>query len=229
MAAENETAAPWKLPYPSSTGEVKLGAQDFAELAERATAIFKERYLTLAEHGASFTAKSGELVKATAAITATLPAAAVNAIVGVLANGHEVTVGAGAAVIYGDFVTGSTPIKLVGYQHVILVSDGTNWFIVAGEPRNEATYGGSISHASEEEVEPSASRGAQVTLTFRIGSNGFSGWKLTVGGAVAAERSGRGAEGVEEEVFSFFCPAGQKWKVKLGADVESLHSRTLLR
>jgi hypothetical protein len=150
MAAENETAAPWKMPYPSSTGEVKKGATDIQELAERVTSVLKERLTTISEHGTSFTAASGELIKCTAAITVTLPSVAANATVGILANAHEIKVGSGSAKIYGDFVEGVTSITLVGYQHVVLVSDGTNWFILAGEPKREQVYSAqSISLGSE--------------------------------------------------------------------------------
>ena len=163
---EHQTAAPWLLPYPDPTGKAKLGATDFKELAERLTTLFKERFLTVTEHGASFAAASGELVKCTGAITVTLPAAAANAIVGVLANNHEVNIGAGASLIYGDFITGSTPITLLGYQHVVLQSDGTNWFIVAGEPKREQTYTEKTYSKVEAEagVSPSATRPSVVNL-----------------------------------------------------------------
>jgi len=122
------------MPYPSSTGEAKKGAADIQELAERVTAYLKERLTLVSEHGSSFTAASGELIKCTAAITITLPAASVNAVVEVLSNGHEVKVGGGAGLIYGDFIEGITPITFVGYQHARFVSDGTNWFMTAGTP-----------------------------------------------------------------------------------------------
>lgn len=202
MAAEKETAAPWLMPYPTSNGEVKLGATNMQEISERATKLFKERLLTLAEHGGSFTAASGELVKATGGITVTLPAAAANATVGVLANNHEVKIGAGAALIYGDFITGITPITLVGYQHVILQSDGTNWFIIAGESKREVTYEAIVGRTAETEYEPSPTRPAYVALEGTGLANVRVGGVKIISSASAAEKSS----------FSFICPAGQKWQ-----------------
>jgi hypothetical protein len=194
-------------------GEVKLGATNMQEIAERVTVIFKERLTTLSVHGASFTAKSGELVEASAAITVTLPAAAANAVVGVLANGHEVTIGAGGALIYGDFVEGKTPIKLVGFQHVVLVSDGVNWFIVAGEPKRENVYGAPTERATGAEFEPSGTRPVFVSMwAFRTAAESYS-IEVLVGGVEVAKISAD-AEANQVRGTSFICPPGIKWQAK---------------
>jgi hypothetical protein len=211
---EHVTSAPWEIPYPGSVGEVKLGATDMQEIAERVTAIFKERLTTLSVHGASFTAKSGELVEASAAITITLPAAAANAVVGVLANGHEVTIGAGGALIYGDFVEGKTPIKLVGFQHVVLVSDGVNWFIIAGEPKRETTYGARTERTPNTEYEPNATRMTSVVLSYTHAEK--AGMEVFVGGELIATPEVGDTEiaTLITASISFLVGPGEKWKAK---------------
>jgi hypothetical protein len=95
----------------------------------------------LVAHSANATAEVGELLKMTATATVTLPTVANNAILGVICASGETTIkAAGSAKIYGDFITGSGTIKLLLNQHVILQSDGTNWFIIAGEPKREEKY-----------------------------------------------------------------------------------------
>jgi hypothetical protein len=214
MSAENETSSPWKMPFPSSTGEVRKGATDIQELAERVTAVLKERLTTCSEHGTSFTAASGELVKATASITVTLPAVATNTTVAVLANGHEVDVSAGSTLIYGDFITGTTAIALVGYQHIVLQSDGTNWFIMAGEPKREQAYTKVSLHAAEAETGeiPSTTRPALVTTTFfaESGKNGSA--SFNVGGVVVGSVGvAAGAPAYAEAPVTFYVPPGVRW------------------
>jgi hypothetical protein len=216
MPAENTTASPWSMPFPSSTGEVKKGATDIQELAERITTYLKERLLLVSEHGSSFAAASGELVKCTAAITVTLPAVAANAVVGVLANGHEVKVGAGSALIYGDFITGSTPITLLGYQHVLLVSDGTNWFIVAGEPLKADVYTALTSRTIATEYEPSATRPTYVKVTYTFSASSETNQAvLKVGGVIIAEPEvAPNSAAATALVIDFICPAGKSWEVQ---------------
>ena len=113
----------------------------FADLAEDIDKLLWERLLNLSEKGASGATTSGQLVKCTGAITVTAPAAALNAVFGVHANGHAVTVkGASAAKIYGGAAEGQTEIQLLGYQYVVK-SDGTNWFIIAGQPSGYLSFG----------------------------------------------------------------------------------------
>lgn len=228
--AENTTISPWSIPYPSGTGKVKLGATDMQEIAERVTAIFKERLTTISSHGTSFTAASGELVKATAAITVTLPAVAANATVGVLANGNAVTVGAGSAKIYGDFVEGVTPIKLVGYQHVVLISDGTNWYIVAGEPARENKYSKKVYSVPEAEagVTPSTTRPAIVTITPRSGALGESIYAIiTVGGQEAGYVEAKSAgTNITSLPVTVWTNPGEAWKLAGHEHVESINVYT---
>ena len=220
MTAENTTASPWLLPWPSPVGKVKLGSVDFQELAERTTTIFKERLITIAEHGSSFTAASGELVKCTAGITVTLPSPTANATVGVLANNYSSEITAGSAKIYGDFVEGATKVKLVGYQHLLLQSDGTNWFIIAGEPKREATYAVRVTHtkaAMEAGWVPSATRDAFVLFCTALPESEIGGEEIDV------EESGL----LKKEIkpgMALLIPAGQAIK-----GTSALTAQVLLR
>ena len=211
-----KTAAPWEIPYSEATDEPKVWPTLNKEQAERVAKLMKERFVTVAEHGIATSAASGELIKATASIAVTLPAAAVNATVGVLANNHEVEIKGGAGVIYGDFITGSSTIKLVGYQHVILQSDGTNWFILGGEPKREQVYGAEEARTSNVEYEPSATRPTTVAYSMKPGEG--VEWleaRIWVGGLVlwsdARSMAGLNLGGIGG---SFYVPAGVKYKIK---------------
>jgi hypothetical protein len=179
--AEKVTAAPWEIPYPTSAGEVKVGATDFEELAERVTKIMKEKIggvVKFATHAVSYNAVAGELGEATKALTATLPAAAtVDQTIGVfskVAAASELVkcTTSGGAFIEGDFITAASKtatIELTEGQHVVLTSDGTNWKILAGEPRRTAKYVAVVRTKAEVEaaggIEPSATRPAHVVIT----------------------------------------------------------------
>src|SRR5258708_12777309 len=72
--AEKETS-PWKLPYPTSAGEVKLGATDFEELAEKINTLFNEKFFVWKSYAGPATLKSGEWADQTkTAETFTMPA-----------------------------------------------------------------------------------------------------------------------------------------------------------
>jgi hypothetical protein len=175
---EHETASPWLLPYPGATGKVSSGATNIKELAERTTTIFKEKVLIVKAYSSGATLKSGELaVQGKTGETFTLPAATTaNQIIGVFSGlgiTTKVTTSGGASIV-GDFVNGAT-ITLTSLQHVILVSEGTNWFIIAGEPKRTnaysaiETFGPYTSGQKLTWTNPSASREAWVNLT--VGCN----------------------------------------------------------
>lgn len=186
----------------------------------------------IAASAVSVTATARGIVQATAAITVTSPAAATGAVFTVLANGHAVTVKAASGKIYGDFIEGATEVKLVGYQHVILVSDGTNWFIIAGEPKREATYGTQVSRTSNTEYEPSATRPTEVIVS---AAQGFTGTNLNCivwcGGKVVGAITCEGVKTGEQKpsgCCTFVVNPGEKWKAVTasGNTIESTY-RTL--
>ena len=222
MSAENTTRSPWSLPYPSPVGKVKLGAADFQELAERLTTIFAMRFVTFTEQTTSFTASSGELIRCGGNITVTLPSVPeANAMIGVVAYNHSVEVTAGSNKIYGDFVEGATKVKLVGYQHLLLQSDGTNWFIVAGEPKREQGYTTHTYSKAEAEagVEPSATRPSIVNVGI-AGSTTKSYLEaaLAVGGVeVANWHLPEGTSYGPSVTMPLFLEPGEKWALKSGS------------
>jgi hypothetical protein len=119
------------------------------EIAERVTKIMKEKIggvVKFATHAVSYNAVSGELGEGTKAITATLPlAATADQTIGVFSKVAASTelikvTTSGGAFIEGDFITAASKtgtITLTEGQHVVLTADGTNWKILAGEPKRE--------------------------------------------------------------------------------------------
>lgn len=155
--------------------EYALGADDVEKFpaevsqpgAETIDKVLFERLLTLKEHGSNFTAASGELVKCTLSIIVTLPSPAINAVIGILANGENVTVAGGLAKIYTT-TTETVSISLNGYQHITLVSDGTSWFEIGGEQKHEEEYSELKFYSKAEAeagVEASTTRPALVVLS----------------------------------------------------------------
>jgi hypothetical protein len=205
------------LPYPEESDNISEGATKITELAKKLDTLLWERLLNLSEHNASFSATTGQLVKCTAAITVTSPAAASNAVFGVLANGHAVTIKTASGKIYGDFIEGAEEVKLVGYQYLILQSDGTNWFIIAGAPKREQLpVGQDLTKAEcEAGITPSATRPALVI--FYVTAEGES--RVEVEGVLVAPTSLTSHVPVTFEVLP-----GQKWKSKLAG-----HAVTLLK
>lgn len=171
-----KTTSPWALPYPTSVGEVKNGATNIEELAVKLNTTFNEKFLVFKTYAAGATLKSGEYaIQTKNGETFTLPSAATaNQIIGVLASGiteAKVTT-SGGAVIYGAYVSpGVATIKLASAQTVILQSDGTNWLIVAGEPKREQKYSAveAFSQAEGEAgITPSATRPATIVMWLEL-------------------------------------------------------------
>lgn len=208
-----ENIEPFAIPIPVE-GDVPDVPKDMKALAERLAAIFKGRLLRIAEHAVSFAAAEGEMVKATATLTVTLPAPAADATVGVICAAGETTIKMTGAKIFGDFITGAEQIKLLINQHVVLQSDGTNWYIVAGEAKREQTYSGEKLTVGElAQQMPNETRPSLVTVTAWMPSAGSAA--ITVGptanffvGEVVAGSTG----GSTKHTITFLVPAGHKWK-----------------
>jgi hypothetical protein len=157
-----------KLRALKGNSEAKDIDAGFLALAEDVDTALGLSSLLRAAHAANFAGKSGELAVVTATATDTLPAAAENAIHAVFTTAGTTTVTvSGGAKIYGDFVNAAASITLLANQHVILQSDGANWFIIAGEPKREAVY--VVTEPSKAEceagIEPSATRPSRVILS----------------------------------------------------------------
>jgi len=209
------TTTHYSLPYPSGTGAVKLGATDIGELAKSIdTLLFsgEAARLSLVEHGSSVAAKAGELLKMTATATVTLPTPALNAIVGVICATGETTIKMTGAKIFGDFITGAESITLLLNRHVILQSDGTNWYILAGEPLRGGLTTPTIRALNTKYV-ANATRPAWVTVWMNV-AEVFESELLRNGEKLAALR-GWGEGGKEQTIsISFMCNPGDEWEVK---------------
>ncbi len=228
----------FKIKYSTATDEVEHFPAEVSEPGMKTIdKLLAEHLLKLTERAAEYNAASGDWVKAAANIKVNLPTATANSIIAVSANNHTVTVGAGAALIYGDFITGATPITLVGYQHVLLEADGTNWHIIAGEPKREQAYAAWTSYAGTE-VEPSSTRPAFVTVNAELEriaiGEGVLNLAVAVGGVArfsvrGAFTSGSGGPIVAD---NFLVPPGIKWKAVAvdfgGGSPVVMHQQTLL-
>jgi hypothetical protein len=158
--------------------------------------------LAVEKPAGSETGESEKLYQMKNGKTLTLPAATLNRIVGVFALEAEAKVKTAAGVIKGDFFSGGTAV-LTENQHLLLIADGTNWMIVAGEPKREQTYTANkvFSKAEcEAGVEVSATRPAHVQLE-NIGSAST----LNVGGASMALIQA-------SETRTVYLNPGQTWK-----------------
>lgn len=115
----------------SEAKDIDAGFLALAEDVDAALALspLLREIITLSQEG-----ETGKLyiVNATG-ITLTLPTPTANRIIGVnAAPTHSCKVKASSGKIYGDFVEGATELNLASNQHILLVADGTNWYIVAG-------------------------------------------------------------------------------------------------
>lgn len=203
------TAAPWEIIYAEAADETKMFPAQVDQIkAERIAKIFGERLLTVKSYAGSATLKSGELaVQGKTGETFTLPlATTANQIIGVFCGAVASTkvTTSGGAIIVGDFVNGAT-ITLATFQHVILVSEGANWIIIAGEAKREQTYAEKNYSQAEAEagIEFSATRPALVSVHMEA-EPGLR--VVTVGGETAAAMQ-RAFQSVTVEV-----PAGVKLK-----------------
>lgn len=169
--------------------------------------------LKMVSHASEVTASSGEVCLMTATATVNTPASpTATSIFGAICSAGTTTVKAATGKIFGDFLAeaGVTEVKLLKGQHCIFLADGTNWHIIAGEPKREQKYSALVERANETEYEPSATRDVEVVLTatnsaaqsspvFCGGEEmGIMGWPATAG---------------FYQTFKFRCPAGQKWKI----------------
>lgn len=185
--------------------------------------------LSLVEYGANVTARSGELLKMTATATITLPTPSLNAIVGIVcASGESTIKTASGNIIFGDFINAAATIKLLANQHVVMQSDGTNWYIIAGTPRNENVYSALTVRAEAAEFEANPTRDVFVSLDVFIAATKGT-CEVLVDGVRLGFVSGAGT-GWAGGIFSygFVLKAGKKWKwITNAAVVEEVRSSYL--
>lgn len=191
---------------------------DLKKLAEGIVANYATlaSVLTLTAQSGSYSAKSGDFVEATGSgSTITVPVTA-NALtfVACAATG-ELTVKAASGVIVGDF-TNAASCKLLPNQHLLLIGDGTNARIIAGEPKREQTYSALVNRTAGTEYEPSATRETWVSLTFETTA---TEWKVIVGGVIIAQGTEAGAN--LYTAYGFPCLPGVKWKLENAQQVQS--------
>lgn len=105
---------------------------------------------------------------------------------------------------------GLSSVKLLGYQHVILGSDGTNWYITSGETKREQVYVNKEWSTPEMEagVEISATRPVMIVTNSLPTSFEVGGVKLQ--GEAAAGRP------------TIWVPPGQKIKATIAVKASVL-------
>lgn len=170
--------------------------------------------------------KPGELVITTAALTVTLPPPTFGMTIGVSSAtpGSTIVKQNAAELIYGDFLAGQASITLAQFQHVELVASGTSWFVVAGEPKREQTYGALTARTKAAEIEPSATRPAFVTGA--MFSEGGYTINLYINGTLAQIFNGAGVS--QTVPVFFYVPAGQKYKWESVGATVSLNTAHIL-
>jgi hypothetical protein len=205
----------FKFPSPTSVGEVKLGATNIEELANSLDTFLGEKIPIFKSYAAGATLKSGELAEQTkAGETFTLPVATTaNRVIGVYAAAACKVTTSGGAFIIGDFITAASKtatITLAEGQHVVLQSNGTNWIIVAGEPKREQVYASEVARVRATAYEASATRPTQVILS----ATGKEGFVVNVGGVRVAIQGGGNTGAGGQTVTTFLVPPGLKWEVE---------------
>ena len=182
-----------------------------ADIENRATAVgIGLSPLPMTLHSSSGTMKSGEAWEMVSTATVTLGPAFLGSEYELLSNGSATTtVKAGpGANIYGDFINSAATITLLPLQHVRLRGDGTNYIIVAGEPKRESKYVEKNYTKAEAEagIEFNASRSALVFLS--------ASDNLRIGGEPIG---GAGGEAITIEV-----PPGQKITLTTSVTADSI-------
>lgn len=205
-----------------------------ADILDQGSKFTVAPMLALTKSSGVVEAHTGELLLMEGGGTVTLPAAAVNTVVGVFSKGGSTTVKQhGADKIYGDFISAASTITLLENQHVILQSDGTNWFILAGESKREQTVtetGALTQGEAEAGIVPSTTRLAFVSVNIsgkngeRLEANLESGGHL-----VAAQSVGAISAFKPELTLVTFVMPGQSWKLAAGsANIGVVVARTVL-
>jgi hypothetical protein len=216
MPEEYYESTHFKLPALTGKNPIHDIGTGFKKLAEKADEVLfsgEAARLRVVEHGTSFAAAAGELVKCTAPITITTPST-LNAACGVLANGHEVKVKPASGNILGASAAGKMELTLSGYQGVLLEADGTNTYVIAATPLGlepPPKYSTLTGRAAGVEYEPSVTQTAEVLVTIAQGLTPFR-LAFFVGGVEVAKAAAGAAESVKTVLsVSFTCNAGEKW------------------
>lgn len=169
--------------------------------------------LAVTTQAGNYVAKPGDLVLATGAgKTITVPVT-LNAQTCVFcAQAGETTVEAASGVIVGDF-TDAASCKLASNQHLLLVGDGTNARIIAGEPKREQEYSAAVGLTREEaEAGHKPSSTCAALVVFSTSTTG----EVTVDGVRITSRTPvLGA-------VTFEVLPGQVWKANVGGEYSVL-------
>lgn len=189
------------------TNNIKAGGVLEANLSEALLEKLTTKLgFKLEEKNESFTAVSEKayLVVKEAA-TAELPAPTVNRIIaltcGSAINAFKVKCSSGK-VFSGIHQAGATTVEVTKSSTIMVLATGTNWFVIAGEEKDERVYAsvGVLKAEAEAGVEPSPTREALVTVAFTEVTT------LTVGGVVVATAIPAGTP------LTVAIKPGQKWK-----------------
>ncbi len=175
--------------------------------------------LIMTKQAGSTTGSSGNLyLMETNATTLTLPAATSGRQVGVICKNaiEEVKMKATGVKIFGDFLAaaGVETIGIRENQHVIVEADGTNWWIIAGEPANTNLYAAELSVTlgeAEAGITISKARPAIVTVMAEMTTN--QGLEITVTGK-RVSATAQTATGTITVPLTFRVGAAQVWKAK---------------
>ncbi len=193
--------------------------------------------LILTKQAGSTTGTSGNLyLMETNATTLTLPAATSGRQVGVICKNaiEKVEMKATGVKIFGDFLAaaGVETIILRENQHVIVEADGTNWWIIAGEPARTQLFATTTLTTAEAEggANPSKVRPALVNVVAvgKVNTAISGSWK--VGASVAGEFSSAAIAGAATKAStSLWVNPNLGWKLTAAATgVETVSAFTLL-
>lgn len=180
--------------------------------------------LKLEGRNESFTAVSEHLYRVEKeGATAELPAPTVNRMVGVYCSSaiNAVKVKCSSGKIFsGLHQEGATTVEVTRASTLIVMADGTNWQVIAGQEKSEQKYGARTARALATPLTPNVSRPTVVIIDVALEPTpGFGkAAKVFVNGAQVTElfAGGHTVESGYRMSTSFTVPPGQSWEVRDG-------------
>jgi hypothetical protein len=215
----------FKIKYAVATDELeKFPTQVSEPGAKTIDELLYEKLLrfttSTAETGTLAVGEYARVASSATAPSRTLPSATAGYMVGIYNAGGSTSllkVKTPSGAFYGGFIDGASELVLTSQQNVLLLGEGSNWYIIAGEPKREQTYSSFTSYTSGTSVEPSATRPAFVLLSTQIPTGRTLIITPHVGGvALPAYEVTLVAESEAYIPYPmFYVPPGLKWSASI--------------
>lgn len=185
--------------------------------------------LAIVSSSSEHTLTLGEMALMTATANLKLPSPTTSVICGAICKeGTTAILAEGGAKIFGDFLAeaGVAEVKLAKNQHVIFLADGSNWRIIAGEPKREQTYTEKTYTVAEAKagITPSATRPATVNVSMQGEKEKIAYALLGVGGKSAGYVRCQ-SQAAEFPIWTVTLSTnpGEAWELEIAEHITSLY------